>query len=106
MLEKVSNWLAGTYRDYGVLGLLSIFCLLIGLSVGVYFLIVINWHFAIASKNGAISMPETGQIGDFFGGVVGTFFALSGTFFLLLTLNFQIREAKKAEKRHNEILNA
>ena len=40
-------------------------------------------------------MPATGQVGDFIGGVVGTFFSLAGFLILILTLSEQIKFANK-----------
>src|SRR5688572_27899282 len=40
-------------------------------------------------------MPESGQVGDFIGGVVGTVFSLAGFFILVLTLTEQTKFANK-----------
>lgn len=40
-------------------------------------------------------MPESGQVGDFIGGVIGTVFSLAGFFILVLTLTEQTKFANK-----------
>lgn len=46
--------------------------------------------------SGNIMMPETGQVGDFIGGVVGTVFALAGTVLLVITLMIQIKTSEES----------
>lgn len=44
---------------------------------------------------GKVEYDTTGQFGDFFGGVVGTFFALAGTLLLVLTFKEQSKQNKR-----------
>ena len=45
--------------------------------------------------SGITNYEITGQFGDFVGGVVGTLFALSGTFLIFLTFNEQKKENQR-----------
>ena len=42
-----------------------------------------------------VEYDTTGQFGDFFGGVIGTFFALAGTLLLVLTFQEQSKQNKR-----------
>ena len=76
-----------------LLKLISIVTILGGVIVTFYFLNELSNNYQINSTN-PILMPETGQVGDFIGGVVGTIFSLAGFFMLLLTLSEQTKFAK------------
>jgi len=73
----------------------AIAMLLIGLAILLYFLNKAGVDGYVISNKIATNYTVSGQFGDFVGGVVGTFFALSGT--LLIFLNF--REQTKENKR-------
>ncbi|MDR9754029.1 putative phage abortive infection protein [Pseudomonas sp. SZMC_28357] len=73
----------------------AIALLIIGIAVLGYFLNKARIEGYVISNDVATNYTVSGQFGDFVGGVVGTFFALSGT--LLIFLNF--REQTKENKR-------
>jgi len=69
--------------------------LIIGLCMLVYFLgksAADGYSIAFQAKT---NYEVTGQFGDFVGGVIGTFFALSGTFLIYLTFQEQAKENKR-----------
>jgi len=69
--------------------------LAIGVLVCIYFIIstkIDGFKFWGETK---IDFPTTGQFGDFFGGVVGTLFALSGTILIILTFRIQSKQYER-----------
>jgi hypothetical protein len=86
------DWLRKHIRALGIW--ISITFIVTGIVVTVGFIISLSFQFD-AQLMGKIKMAESGQTGDFIGGVVGTFFALSGTILLLLTLREQVRQSEK-----------
>lgn len=78
------------YFFYGLSGTI----LIVGLVVGIVFFIILHkCGFVIADTK--INMPETGNIGDFIGGVVGTLFSLASVVLLILTLRDQNHQYKR-----------
>ncbi|WP_162624675.1 hypothetical protein [Aeromonas caviae] len=68
--------------------------LVIGLGMLVYFLgksAADGYSIYFEAKT---NYEVTGQFGDFVGGVIGTFFALTGTFLIYLTFQEQAKENK------------
>ena len=80
----------------------------VGLIVFLWFLLSLNSDFNIFGK-GKIQMAETGQVGDFIGGVVGALWALTGVFLLFVALRLQRKEFKAQREelglQRNEIKN-
>lgn len=72
---------------------------LIGAGVLVFlFLLASLWpHFSLKGSN-VPDMDVTGQFGDFFGGVVGSLWALAGVLLLFVTLHEQQKSSAKASK--------
>lgn len=77
-----------------LLKILSIACILGGIYVSWYFFHKLSFEYTY-DLNKPTLMAETGQVGDFIGGVVGTFFSLAGFLILILTLNEQTKFATK-----------
>lgn len=80
--------------------------IILGGIVSIYFIIrTYNDGYWICGSN--IEYDITGQFGDFFGGVVGTVFALAGTFLVVLTFNEQAKQNKREsfETKFYEMLN-
>jgi hypothetical protein len=75
---------------------LSVLFLLIGGITLVYFLNKASVDGYTISNSFSTNYEITGQFGDFIGGVVGTFFALTGTFLIYLTFQEQSKENKRA----------
>lgn len=77
-----------------LLKLFSILCVISGLIISVYFFkkLSVEYNYELESST---DMSGTGQVGDFIGGVVGTFFSLAGFLILILTLSEQIKFANK-----------
>jgi hypothetical protein len=76
--------------------ILAFISLAIGLGMLVYFLgksAADGYSIAFEAKT---NYEVTGQFGDFVGGVIGTFFALTGTFLIYLTFQEQAKENKRA----------
>lgn len=80
--------------EHGIYIVLSIAILAVGVAIEIKFIAILrNCGFVLADKE--ISMPETGNIGDFIGGVVGTLFSLASIILLLLTLRDQNHQYKR-----------
>lgn len=74
---------------------LSVACLFFGIAVSFVFYIVLSESgFILADSNHTVSISETGNIGDFVGGVVGTIFSLVSVVLLILTLTDQFHQYK------------
>lgn len=91
MLKKILNIKSGE-KLYAFLAFLSLSIGMIVLGCFTYFI----WqNFSVAgglSQNNV--MENTGNVGDFLGGAVGSFWALTGVFLLYLTLKMQREELK------------
>lgn len=81
--EDLRNWTKGF--QYAIAAL-SIIAGAIILSV---FVLKVQNEYSISGKGTPPDMAVNGQIGDFIGGVVGTFFSLAGVFLLFNTLTAQ-----------------
>lgn len=73
-----------------VLQIISLLIIFIGIIIGFYFFWKLNQDYTISGK-GAVALEETGLVGDFIGGVIGTIFSLAAFIILVLTLNEQTR---------------
>lgn len=69
-------------------------CVGIGLLVLVGFLYLINETYNIGGKLTPEEMSQTGQVGDFIGGVIGSVWALAGVFLYFSALKLQQQELK------------
>lgn len=69
-------------------------CVGIGLLVLVGFLCLINKTYNIGGKLTSEEMAQTGQVGDFIGGVIGSVWALAGVFLYFSALKLQQQELK------------
>lgn len=76
------------------LKIISVISILIGVIITCFFLFKLSTDYQIFNNN-SVLLPETGQVGDFIGGVVGTIFSLAGFFILVLTLTEQTKFANK-----------
>ncbi len=93
-------------KNKNLLWITAILMLVIGIIISIFFICTtINDGYWICG-NGHINFTTTGQFGDFFGGVVGTFFALTGTLLLFLNFNEQTKQNKKGafETKYYEML--
>ena len=63
----------------------------VGAIILVGFLASLAFQFDVALKGG-IKLEETGQVGDFIGGIVGSFWALAGVLLFYSALNLQRQE--------------
>lgn len=75
--------------------LLAFIFLIIGGATLIYFLNKASIDGYAISNGISTNYEITGQFGDFIGGVVGTFFALTGTFLIYLTFQEQAKENKR-----------
>lgn len=79
---------------HGICIVLSIAILSVGVIIEIKFIDILqSCGFVLADTE--ISMPETGNVGDFIGGVVGTLFSLASIILLLLTLRDQNHQYKR-----------
>lgn len=75
--------------------LLSVACLVFGIVVSYIFCKALGESgYILADSNHQVSISETGNIGDFIGGVVGTIFSLVSVVLLILTLTDQFQQNK------------
>ena len=75
--------------------LLSVACLVFGIVVSYIFCKALDESgYILADSNHPVSISETGNIGDFIGGVVGTIFSLVSVVLLILTLTDQFQQNK------------
>ena len=72
-----------------LLWIIAIFLTISGLVISFIFFKSLNIEYTYGET--PILMPETGQVGDFIGGVVGTIFSLAGFILLLITFNTQTK---------------
>lgn len=69
--------------------------LLIGLGCSIFIFFVLKSYSENYSLFSVTDYQVTGQFGDYIGGVVGTLFALAGTFLIYMTFNEQLKENKR-----------
>ena len=81
-MKNITKYLALTFFAVGIITL-------------IYFLAKAAVDGYGISFNTPTDYTATGQFGDFIGGVVGTFFALTGTILIYLTFNSQTKENKR-----------
>lgn len=87
---------------------ISIILGILGLLIGITFVLINFYHFPNYLFNAKFNMEHTGQFGDYFGGVVGTIFSLIASILLFGTLilqneqnKFQNIELRKTEDSFN-----
>lgn len=78
-----------------IIKILAFSFLLIGFCMLAYFLVKSATEGYSISFEAKTNYEVTGQFGDFVGGVIGTFFALTGTFLIYLTFQEQSKENKR-----------
>ncbi|WP_034891686.1 putative phage abortive infection protein [Gillisia sp. Hel_I_29] len=76
------------------LRIFSALTILSGIIVAIFFFNKLTADFQVLGEN-AVLLKETAYVGNFIGGVVGTFFSLGGFFILILTLSEQTKFAHK-----------
>ncbi len=76
------------------LKIVSIISVIAGVAVATFFFVMISDDYQVFGNN-TVLLNETGLVGDFVGGVIGTIFSLAGFFLLVLTLNEQNNFANK-----------
>lgn len=79
---------------YNFLKKSSLFLIWIGIIISVVFFCILSYEYKVSYKE-KILMAETGQVGDFIGGIVGTLFALSGTILIYLSFKSQTKQNKR-----------
>lgn len=70
--------------------------IVIGLTIFISFLVKLSNEYTISGKH--ILIAETGQVGDFIGGVVGAVWSLTGVLLFYATLRLQSRELSENRK--------
>ena len=71
-----------------------------GIIVAIFFFNKLSSDFQVLG-NQSVMLKETGYVGSFIGGVVGTIFSLGGFFILILTLSEQTKFANKERWIYN-----
>lgn len=81
-----------------ILFIISLSLLIFGIVILIVFCFVLREsNYILADSEHTVSMPETGNIGDFVGGVVGTILSFASVILLILTLTDQ-RDQNKLER--------
>lgn len=89
VLQKSKNW---------ILFVISLLLLLFGLVISLIFCYVLRESdYILADSVHKVIMSDTGNIGDFIGGVVGTVLSLASVILLILTLTDQ-RDQNKLDR--------
>ena len=76
----------------------SSFCIVLGLGIIFWFLLRILFWEGYWNTAQNVNMTDAGQIGDFVGGLAGTFFTLVGVLLLFETLALQRKELMESRK--------
>ena len=70
----------------------------IGLAISIILIYILYQHTSLVTESDSINEELTGVIGDFFGGVVGTLFALVSVLLFYLAFQHQKRELKSTNE--------
>lgn len=85
--QIVRNWWNETPATDIFLQSIIVVTLLSGIVITIFFFAVISRYFNIGAEGEELAMAETGQIGDFIGGIVGTIWTLTSIVLLYITFN-------------------
>lgn len=77
-------------------------CTIIGLIISIVFVCVIWPQYSIGGDLDADDMAQTGQVGDFIGGIVGSIWALAGVFLYFSAIKLQTKELSNQTASENE----
>lgn len=91
-INRCINWIKVNRSDLIIYA--AYFCTAIGLLVLICFLLLINETYDIGGEVTPDEMAQTGQVGDFIGGVIGSIWALAGVFLYFSALKLQQKEMK------------
>ena len=97
-MRKIISWLK--YRNPVLF--IAYVCVGIGLFVLGKFLYLINETYNISGKLTPEEMAQTGQVGDFIGGIVGSIWALAGVFLYFSAIRLQTKELSNQATSENE----
>ncbi len=89
-MRKIISWL----KHRNPILCIAYVCIIIGLFILGKFLYLINETYNIGGKLTPEEMAQTGQVGDFIGGVIGSVWALAGVFLYFSALKLQQQELK------------
>lgn len=95
------NYLVSFSRDFSSKHIAYI-CTFIGLVICIIFVIVISSRYCIGGDLTSDDMAQTGQVGDFIGGVVGSVWALAGVFLYFSAIQLQTKELSRQSLSENE----
>jgi len=74
--------------------IVAILSIIVGIIISAYFFYALKFEYEIKFGK-SILLPETGQVGDFIGGVAGTLFSLSGFILLVISIFDQTKFVTK-----------
>lgn len=77
-------------------------CTIIGLIISIVFICVIWSQYSIGGDLDADDMAQTGQVGDFIGGIVGSIWALAGVFLYFSAIRLQTKELSRQASTEDE----
>lgn len=88
-MRRLINWI-----KHNPILFIAYICVGIGLLIWGGFLLLINKTYNIGGNLTPEEMAQTGQVGDFIGGVIGSIWALAGVFLYFSALKLQQQELK------------
>lgn len=98
-----------SFRNYIISGVrrfstrhVAYICTIIGLIISIVFICVIWSQYSIGGDLDADDMAQTGQVGDFIGGIVGSIWALAGVFLYFSAIRLQTKELASQARSEKE----
>ena len=95
------NYLKPFFRNFSSRHI-AYLCTFIGLVICIIFVIVISSRYCIGGDLTSDDMAQTGQVGDFIGGVVGSVWALAGVFLYFSAIRLQTKELSNQARTEKE----
>lgn len=96
-MRRLINWI----KQNPIL-LIAYICVGIGLLIWGGFLLLINKTYDVGGDLTPEEMAQTGQVGDFIGGIVGAIWALAGVFLYFSAIRLQTKELSRQASTEDE----
>lgn len=96
-MRRLINWI-----KHNPILFIAYICVGIGLLIWGGFLLLINKTYDVGGDLTPEEMAQTGQVGDFIGGIVGTIWALAGVFLYFSAIRLQTKELSRQASTEDE----
>lgn len=96
-MRKLINWI-----KHNPILFIAYICVGIGLLIWGGFLLLINKTYDVGGNLTPEEMAQTGQVGDFIGGIVGAIWALAGVFLYFSAIRLQTKELSRQASTEDE----